>query len=81
MTAKTRFAWSRNRQTGRHLGPTTYTLRRGGVDYAMVQEDAKGWFAYGFGAGPRFNTHAAPTTLEAAKADALARVRAAMEND
>lgn len=76
-----RFSWSRNRQTGLHASPETHTLRRGGVAFAVAQHSPRGWFAYGIGDGPRFNTCGAPTSLKAAKADALARVRADLASD
>lgn len=74
-----RFTWSRSKPTGCIMLPETYTLRRGGVSYAIIQKGPSGWFGYGIGDGPRYNTHAEQTTMEAAKADAIARVRAALK--
>lgn len=61
-----RFSWKINR--GRHFSATTYTLRKDGVEYAMVQSmGSEKWFAYSMTSGHFFNSCGSPTSLEEAK--------------
>lgn len=78
-----RFTWVRH-QTGMLLATQIYELRRGGVRHAIVQQTKDGdWFSYGTGMNTKlgWNTYDAPTSLEDAKADALARARAALRKE
>ena len=58
----------------------SYRLRRAGVDIAIVAPSRQGgWYSYGLNLpGGSWNTSAAPCELEVAKADAVARARAAL---
>lgn len=61
----------------------SYELSRGGTIYAKVQKHHPregGWFTYGMGDGPSFNTAGGSMTFDEAKQYAEARVRKVMDN-
>lgn len=68
---KSRLTWRREKP---RYGPETYRLSRAGGDWLVVVQKNRGgsWFWYGGGQ----NTHANPTDLETAKAEAKAHVLA-----
>lgn len=75
-----RFSWKR--RAGGIAGANSYELWKGGVLYAIVQEIGRAkWFSYGMGPVPGWNTSGEPAPLEEAKADALSRVRNALDKE
>lgn len=70
--------WSKGITSGLR-GVRTHELRRAGKTIAVVQETTGGWFSYGIGLPVSWNTWGAPVSdVEEAKADAMARARAAL---
>jgi TfoX/Sxy family transcriptional regulator of competence genes len=79
---QTRFAWSRDKQTGRYRSVETYTLRKGGIAYAVAQKGMSGWFAYNAEGCPvHFNTSRESKSFTDATAEALKIVRQALEEE
>lgn len=72
-----KFAWSKNLQG--FFSAESYSLKKDGVTYAIVQARSDGgYFAYsGQGCSATFNTHHLPAmTLDAAKSHAVKAVKA-----
>lgn len=72
-----RFCWSKN--LTKFFGPASFSLKKNGVTYAVVQsrKDGSGYFAYGGqGCPTSFNTHSHPSmSLREAKDYALKIVK------
>lgn len=59
----------------------SYALRRDGADIAIVARvRGGGWYSYSMGLPQTWNTSGSPAPLDEAKADAVARARAALES-
>ena len=77
-----RFSWSKVKSTS-FRSNSIFDLKRGDERHAVVQSDGNGqFFSYGVGRNSgKWNTHKSPMGLSEAKADALSRARAALQNE